>query len=144
MTSHKHWHYDPYWGWQPIKAKKLQVLEFIYERQVVTAYDLIEQFGYTYSSARCRLSGLRKDELIAPCGRGQWCLSDKAYNKLDHHGVFKRKRAEELRKEREAEGRIWFIDDGGRIRTARNISEMLLTRDEVIRIARELRKEGLM
>ena len=40
MINHKHWHYDRHQGWQPIKARKLQVLEFIYDREFVTAYDL--------------------------------------------------------------------------------------------------------
>lgn len=144
MINHQQMHYDRHRGWQPIKARKLGVLEFIYDRKTVTAYDLTEQFGYTYSSARSRLSHLRKDGLIVPFGLGQWCLTDKAHGKLRYHGVLQRKEAEKLRRQRQAEGRVWFIDTGGRVRTAKNVNEMLLTFDEAITIARELRKEGLV
>jgi len=143
MINHKHWHYDRHWGWQPIKARKLDVLEFIHDREIVTAYDLMEQFGYTYSSARCRLSQLKKEGFTERLDRGQWCLTDKAYRKLRYHGVLQRKEAEELRRQRQAEGRVWFIDFG-RVRTAKNVNEMLLTFDEAIKIARELKEEGLV
>ena len=91
VINHRHNHYDRHWGWQPIKAKKIEVLEFIYDIEVMTAHDLIEQFDYTYSGAGCRLSQLRKDGLIACLQRGQWCLTDRAYGKLDYYGVLKRK-----------------------------------------------------
>jgi len=41
---------------QPIKAKKIDILEFIYDREAVAADDLMEQFDYTYSGAHSRLS----------------------------------------------------------------------------------------
>jgi len=119
------------------------VLEFIYDMEAVTAYDLMDEFEYTYSSARCRLCQLRKEGFIVPLGGGQWCLTDKAYKKLDYHGVLKRKKMERLRNERQAEGRVWFIDSGA-VRMAKNVNEMMLTFDEAMTIARELRKEGLI
>jgi DeoR/GlpR family transcriptional regulator of sugar metabolism len=145
MVNHKHWHYDRHWGWQPIKARKLQVLEFIYDRKFVTAYDLMEQFGYTYSSARCRLCQLRKEGFIVSFGRGQWCLTDRAYRKLRYHGVLQRKETEELRRQRRAEGRVWLVD-AGRVRMARNDSELAVavTLNEALKAVRELRKEGLI
>jgi len=143
MVNHKHWHYDRHWGWQPIKARKLQVLEFIHDREIITAYDLTNEFGYTCSSARCRLSQLKKEGFIVSCGRGQWCLTEKGYKKLDYYGVLDRKEAEKLRRQRQAEGRLWFVD-AGRVRMAKNVNEMLLTFDEAIKIARELREEGLV
>ena len=86
MINHKHYHYDRHWGWQPIKARKLEVLEFIHDREIVTAYDLMEQFGYRYSSARCRLCQLRKEGFIERLfGRGEWGLTEKGYRKLDYH-----------------------------------------------------------
>jgi hypothetical protein len=124
MINHKHWHYDRHWGWQPIKARKLDVLEFIYDREFVTAYDLVHQFEYKYSSARCRLSQLRKEGFIVSFDRGQWCLTDKAYKKLRYHGVLQRKEAEELRRRRRAEGRLWLVDVGGKVRMARNDGEL--------------------
>jgi len=144
MINHKHQHYDRHWGWQPIKARKIEVLEFIYDREIVTACDLVDEFGYTYSSARCRICQLGKEGFIQPLlMRGQWCLTNKAYEKLRYHGILQKKEAEELRRQRQAEGRVWFIDRGA-VRMAKNVNEMLLTFDEAIRIARELRKEGLI
>ena len=146
MINQKHWHYDRHWGWQPIKARKLEVLKFIYDREVVTAYDLMNQFGYTYSSARCRLSQLRKEGFIQPLFmRGTWGLTEKGYRKLDYHGMIEKKPDERLRTQRRQEGRLWFIDDG-RVRMARNDGELFvaLTLNEAIRIVRELKQEGLI
>ena len=143
MINHKHWHYDRHWGWQPIKARKLQVLEFIHDREIVTAFDLMEQFGYTYNSARCRLCQLRKEGFTQQVTTGRWCLTDRGYDKLDYRGVIKRKEDEKERIKRQAEGRVWFVDDG-RIRIAKNVSEMLLTFDEAMRAVRKLEEEGLL
>jgi len=145
MVNHRHEHYDRYWGWQPIKARKLKVLEFIYDMKVVTAHDLMDEFEYTYNSARCRLSQLRKEGLVKRLGRGQWCLTDKGCDKLDHHGILKRKEAEELRRQRVAEGRVWFIEIGGSIRMTKDDGELLfaVTLDEAKKIVRELKKDGL-
>ena|GEM_PF-1285425 len=146
MINHKHLHYDRYGGWQPVKARKLEVLKFIYDRETVAAYDLVEQFGYTYSSARCRLCRLGKEGLTVPFGRGRWCLTQKAYDKLSYYGVLKKKPDERLRIERQAEGRVWFIGAGGRVRTARSDSELAVavTLDEALKIARELSKDNLI
>ena len=147
MINHKHWHYDRHWGWQPIKARKLQVLEFIHDRETVTAYDLMNEFGYRYSSARCRLCQLRKEGFIQPLFmRGQWGLTEKGYRKLDYHGMIKKKPDERLRRQRQAEGRLWFIDFGGRIRMAKDDGELTvaLTLNEALKAVRELRKEELI
>ena len=146
MLNHKHYHYDRHRGWQPIKATKLEVLKFIHDREIVTAYDLMNEFGYTYSSARCRLCQLRKEGFIQPLFmRGTFGLTEKRYRKLDYHGLLEEKPDEPLRRQRRQEGRLWFIDDG-RIRMARNDGELLnaLTLNEAIRIVRELRQEGLI
>lgn len=143
MVNHQQMHYDRHRGWQPVKARKIDVLEFIYDRKVVTSYDLMEQFGYTYSSARCRLCQLRKEGFIQQVTTGHWCLTDKGYNKLDYRGVIKRKEDEKERFKRQAEGRVWFVDHG-RVRTAKNVNEMLLTFDEAMRAVRKLKEEGLL
>ena len=128
---------------QPVKAKKIDLLEFIYDREAVAASDLMEQFGYTYSGAHSRLSQLRKAGFIQGLTKGQWCLTDKAYKKLDYHGILKRKEDEKERIKRQKEGKLWFID-GGRIRMAKSVSEMLLTLDEAITTVRQLKREGLL
>ena len=146
MVNYKHWHYDRHRGWQPIKARKLEVLQFIYRMEVVTAHDLMEEFDYIYSSARCRLCQLGKEGFIQPLlMRGQWALTEKGCRKLAYHGVFEREAAERLRAQRQREGKIWFID-GGKIRVAENDGELLVafTLDDAIRITRELREEGLI
>lgn len=136
------WHYDKWGGWQPIKATKLTVLLFIYSREMVTAFDLMEQFDYTYISAHCRLSELKKEGFIQRTGGGHWCLSDKGYDKLDHSGSLKSQADEKLRRERQAEGRVWYIEDG-KVRMARNIDEMLLTLAEAKKVIRELKEARL-
>lgn len=121
------------------------MLKFIYDREIVTAYDLMNEFDYTYSSARCRLSQLRKEGYIQRLSiRGQWCLTDKGCRKLDYHGLLERKADLPLRRQRRQEGRLWFIDRG-RVRMAQSDEELLvaLTLDEALKIVRELRKEGL-
>jgi hypothetical protein len=70
------------------KATKKEFLEFMSERELITAYDLIERFGYSYSYAYKRLSLLKKQGLVEDIGdtpstyRGQWCLTEKGYEKL--------------------------------------------------------------
>jgi len=82
------WHYDRLGGWQLLKATKLTVLELIFDREMVTASDLMEKFDYTYCSAHCRLSQLKREGFVQRIGGGHWCLSDRGYDKLDHSGVF--------------------------------------------------------
>jgi hypothetical protein len=71
-----------------IKATKKEILDFIKRREIITPHDLIEWFGYTYSYACKRLSLLKKQGLVHDLGdtpstyRGQWCLTDKGYERL--------------------------------------------------------------
>ena len=131
-NKEKTWHYDRFGGWQPIKATKLTILEFIYAREMITAFDLMEKFDYTYSSAHCRLSLLRKEGFIQRTGGGHWCLSDRGYDKLDHSGSLKR----------QAEGRVWYIEDD-KVRMAKNVDEMLLVLAKAKKIIRELKEARL-
>jgi len=70
------------------KAPKGEFLKFIKERERITAYDLIDRFGYSYSYAYKRLNLLKKQGLVDDLGatpstyRGQWCLTEKGYKKL--------------------------------------------------------------
>jgi len=126
-----------------VKARKIDLLEFIYGREAVTADDLMERFGYTYSGAHSRLSQLSKQGFIQQLTKGRWCLTEKGCDKLDYRGVLKKKEDERERIRRQAEGRVWFVDSG-RPRTAKNVNEMLLTLDEAMRATRELKKEGFL
>ena len=146
MVNHQQEHYDRYSGWQPIKARKLEVLNLIRYKEVVAAHDLMEEFGYTYSSARCRLSRLGKEGFLHPLiVRGTWVLTDKGYRKLDYHGMIEEEPDLQLRRQRRAEGRIWFFDGRG-IGMATTDSEfaVAVTLDEAVRIRREWKKEGLI
>ena len=46
------------------KAPKGEFLKFIKERERITAYDLIDRFGYSYSYAYKRLNLLKKQGLV--------------------------------------------------------------------------------
>jgi hypothetical protein len=99
-------------------------------REIITPYDLVERFGYTYSYACKKLSLLKRQSLVMDLGntpstyRGQWCLTDKGYRRLYYLsrklGVpTERKRREwrewyqeEARKPFE-EQRVWWIDGVG-------------------------------
>jgi len=70
------------------KATKKEFLEFMREREIITAHDLMNEFGYSYSYACKRLSLLKKQGLVHDMGdtpstyRGQWCLTEKGHEKL--------------------------------------------------------------
>ena len=70
------------------KATKREFLEFMREREMITAYDLMNEFSYSYSYACKRLSLFKKQGLVQDLGdtpsthRGQWCLIGKGHEKL--------------------------------------------------------------
>ena len=109
------------------KAEKWQILSFIQNEGVITSYDLMERFRYTYSYACKKLSILKKQELVRNLGsspttyRGQWYLTDKGHARLYYLsrklGVLTEREekewsewlAEEMQKPLE-ERRIWWVD----------------------------------
>jgi ribosomal protein S25 len=70
------------------KATKKEFLEFMEERELITAHNLVNQFGYSYSYACKKLSLLKKQGLVQDMGstptsyRGQWYLTNKGYRRL--------------------------------------------------------------
>lgn len=74
--------------WRPVRATKLEALNFIRKREIVTIHDLIDYYGYSYSGAKHRLLSLKKQGLIAALGveRGKYVLSELGFNKLKYHG----------------------------------------------------------
>lgn len=70
------------------KATKKEFLEYIRKREMITAYDLMGEFGYSYSYTCKKLSLLKKQGLTDDMGntpsthRGQWCLTEKGYKRL--------------------------------------------------------------
>ncbi len=69
-----------------MKASKLQVLEFIKERQLVWVYEVVQKFGYTDHGARIRLTRLKKAGLVINMTRGCWELTEEGYRKLRYYG----------------------------------------------------------
>ena len=69
-----------------MKATKLQVLEFIKERQLVWVYEVAQKFGYTDHGARIRLIRLKKAGLVINMTRGCWELTEEGYRKLRYYG----------------------------------------------------------
>lgn len=74
--------------WRERKATKIEVLEFITEREIVSIHDLVEYFGYRYATANWRLWRLQKEGLVSKLGavRGKWVLTEKGYSRLAYYG----------------------------------------------------------
>ena len=68
------------------RASKLLVLEFIYQREIVTCLDLIKEFGYTPGGAWSVLSWLKKQGLVINEERGEWTITDDGINRLIYYG----------------------------------------------------------
>jgi hypothetical protein len=87
------------------KATKKEFLEFIRKREIITAYDLMSEFGYSYPYACKRLSLLKRQGLVQDIGdtpstyRGQWCLTEKGHEKL--HFLQQREKEQEAVTEKE-------------------------------------------
>ena len=69
----------------PRITDKISVLEFIHQREVVTTFDLMERFAYTYNGAQWRLKTLVKQRLIKRIGWGEYCLAEDGYHRLAHY-----------------------------------------------------------
>lgn len=97
------------------KATKREILSFIKGRKIVTSYDLMERFSYTYSYACKKLSLLKRQSLVKDLGntssshRGQRCVTRQGYNRLVYlqskteDNETKRNKAESEAKQREEE-----------------------------------------
>lgn len=72
--------------WRPYKATKIDVLDFIHVKEVVTAHDLVDRFAYSYKGAKQRLWLLHREKLIQPLfQRGTWGLTELAFQRLEHY-----------------------------------------------------------
>jgi len=109
------------------KASKWEILDFIDDKKIITAYDLMNMYGYTYSYAYKKLSLLKKQDLVRDFGntpltrRGQWYLTEKGRERLRYLcrklGVLTRREknrwlewVEEEQKKPWRERRIWFVE----------------------------------
>jgi len=64
------------------KASKLEVLEFINKRGVISPFDLMERFGYTRGGASSMLSWLKREKLIINDRKGEWTITDTGLRRL--------------------------------------------------------------
>ncbi len=111
------------------KATKREFLKFMREREMVTAYDLMNEFSYSYSYACKRLSLFKKQGLVEDIGdtpstyRGQWCWTGKGYEKL--HFLQQRKEEQDaVVKEEE------MLENGEMIRLRKRVEEL----EELVKI----------
>lgn len=68
------------------KASKLEILEFIYEKEIVSPADLVERFGYTRLGAGSMLSWLKSQRLVINERRGEWTITDEGMRRLIYFG----------------------------------------------------------
>jgi len=68
------------------RASKLQVLEFIWKREIVTPLDLMDNFGYSRGGASWMLTWLKKQRLVINDRRGEWTITDVGVGRLIYYG----------------------------------------------------------
>lgn len=71
------------------KATFIQILEFINKREVVSAFDLVEWFGYTLGGAYSTLGWLKKEHLVINDRKGEWTITNRGIERLIHYGRLK-------------------------------------------------------
>jgi DNA-binding transcriptional regulator PaaX len=68
-------------------ARRLGLLKFIKERELVYAYEIEENFGYSNRSVPATLTRLKKAGLIINMTKGCWELTEKGFRKLKYYGI---------------------------------------------------------
>lgn len=68
------------------KATKLEVLQFINEREIISPADLVERFGYSRGGADWRLNLLKRQNLAINERRGEWTITDDGIRRLIYYG----------------------------------------------------------
>jgi predicted transcriptional regulator len=68
-----------------VKATKLQLLEFINERGVVSRFEVVNRFGYTLGGADSMLAWLKRDGLAINDRRGEWTITDLGLKRLIYY-----------------------------------------------------------
>lgn len=68
------------------KASKLEILEFINEKEIIGPFDLVERFGYTRDGAGSMLSWLKSQRLVINERRGEWTITDEGLRRLIYYG----------------------------------------------------------
>ena len=68
-------------------ARRLDLLKFIRERELVYAYEIKENFGYSHRSISNTLTRLKKAGLIINMTKGCWELTEEGFRKLKYFGI---------------------------------------------------------
>jgi len=68
------------------KASKLDILEFVERKEIISPLDLVERFGYTLDGAGSMLSWLKRQKLVINDRRGEWTLTDEGISRLIYYG----------------------------------------------------------
>jgi len=68
------------------RATKLEVLQFINEKEIIGPSDLVEKFGYSRGGADWMLSWLKSQKLVINERRGEWTITDTGIARLIYYG----------------------------------------------------------
>ena len=68
------------------RATKLEVLQFIYEKEIIGPSDLVNRFGYSRGGADWMLSWLKSQRLVINERRGEWTITDTGIRRLIYYG----------------------------------------------------------
>ena len=69
---------------QEVKGGRVPVLQFFDRHEEITAWDLVDEFGYTYKAARSVLDRLHHRKLITRIDIGLWTLTDLGRDRLNY------------------------------------------------------------
>lgn len=70
----------------PIKATKSELLKYIKKKEIITAMDLVDHFGYKPESAKAKLRSLRQKGLVTSwVSPGQWCLTQQGEKRYQYY-----------------------------------------------------------
>ena len=69
-----------------IIASRIEVLEFIKSKKIVSDYDLVDRFGYKENTASRKLYHLKDAGLVTSMGPNRWVLTEEAYRRLRYYG----------------------------------------------------------
>ena len=68
------------------RATKLEVLQFIYKREIISPSDLVNRFGYSRGGADWMLHWLKTQNLVINERRGEWTITDTGIRRLIYYG----------------------------------------------------------
>jgi len=68
------------------KASKLEILDFIKDKEIIAPFDLVNKFGYTLTGAKSMLSWLKSQKLVTNERKGEWTITDGGLRRLIYYG----------------------------------------------------------